>query len=83
MGNQIGIDQDYDDSDNSSTQHDVTSTNRAIFDQNNRSSRMHRSSKHSKSHVRLIPLSGSPNTSQSIFLPNMSLQRSNVSLKVL
>lgn len=79
MGNHIGFDQEFNGGDSASVQQDLATDSRTIPDQYSRSSRSHRSSKNSKSHVRLIPLSGSPNTGLSCSLPNMSFQRSNVS----
>ena len=81
MGNQITGDQENDDSESNSSQQDVDhDTASRDIPRSNDSSRSHRSNKHLKSHVRLVPLSGSPNTGASSSLSNrpMSSDRSIV-----
>ena len=73
MGNQVMGEQEIDDSESNSSQQEVETetSNRDIpVHSEGHSSRSHRSNKHIKPRVRLVPLSGSPNTSGSSSLPN-------------
>ena len=79
MGNQLAGDQDYDDSESNSSQQDVPTDHRPIPVQPDAASaRNVIARKQLMSHVRLVPLSGSPKAGLSSSLPNLPFERSNV-----